>query len=171
MQRAARFALKGMVGLLVVCMLLAATAIGYARQNHLELLSVQSGSMAPAIRRGDAVLLHRQINAIRPGDIISFRHAEKPGVMITHRVLSAEGAEGPYVTMGDATDRPDAPVQHSQVAGVVRRVVPLGGYGLDYLRRPAGLVAAVYIPAGIVCAGEIKRLMRYYERRHYRLYA
>lgn len=169
MQRAALYISKSLVVLLVLLALATMTAAGYAQLQGLALLSVQTGSMRPAISPGDAVLVSQRPAQIVAGDIISFRSHDNPRVTITHRVASIDGA-GRWLTRGDATSQGDRPVYSSQLVGKVERIIPLLGYSFDFVRHPAGLILSVHIPAVIMAASEIRRLSRYYEARRYRLY-
>lgn len=72
--------------------------------------------------------------------------------------------------MGDASSKLDKPVRPDQLVGRVERVLPLVGYGFDFIRQPVGLVVSVHIPALVLAGSEIQRLSRYYESRRYRLY-
>lgn len=113
-----------------------------------RLLSVQSGSMAPLIHKGDAVLVEPvSANVVRVGDIISYRSAEDAAVVITHRVQAVNLRRGVVVTKGDHNVTPDQPVGDSQIVGRVRlRIVGIGR-AIDALHSPAGLVTVVYGPA------------------------
>ncbi len=160
------------IGVVLVMMvaLFAATLVVYARSQGLAILSVQTGSMRPVIRPGDAVLVRHQPTRLKVGDIVSYRSLNTPGLTITHRLIRIDQERGLLTTKGDALDTPDPAFPASQVIGVMIHTVPFVGYGFDFIRQPVGLVAAVYLPAAIVIAWEIRRLMRHYERQHYTLY-
>ena len=77
-----------------------------------KVLSVLSGSMEPAIRTGDVIIVEplRPEHEIREGDVITFRAADAPDMLITHRVIgivSVNGEPAAYVTKGDANEAPD----------------------------------------------------------------
>ena len=150
--------------------LLAAAGLAYARISGHAIYSVQSGSMSPAIERGDAVIVGKSSADLGVGDIVSFTTPEYPGVIVTHRIMQIDKAAGRLITKGDVAGRADKPVPTGQVIGTTDRIVPYLGYGLDFLRRPAGLVVVLYLPAFVLASGELKRLARQYERRYYRLH-
>jgi len=98
--------------------------------------AIVSGSMAPAIDKGDVVIVKR----IRPeqvavGDVIQFREEH---MRIAHRVVAIEEAPdgGPFFrTKGDANKNPDTdPVRPEQVVGKVVLVVPKAGWPAIALR-------------------------------------
>jgi hypothetical protein len=78
-------------------------------------------------------------------------------------------ATNTFVTKGDELSMVDPAIGASRIVGRVERIVPDAGYAIDVIRKPAGLVLAVHIPALILMYGEIRRLMRYYDSRWYRL--
>jgi signal peptidase I len=158
-------------GLLIAVSLFSAAILGYVRVRGLQLLSVQTGSMRPEIRPGDAVLVRRARQSLAPGDIISYQSLADARVTITHRVVSVDIKTGIIITKGDALQLSDPPIGSDRVIGKVERIVPVVGHGVDFIRRPAGLIIAVYLPGIVLTGTEIRRLMTYYVRQHYRLYA
>ncbi len=133
------------------------------RQRQVQLLSVQTGSMAPALQPGDAVVV-RQVQAadLKPGDIVSFRSPADPGVVITHRIVKTDSAVGDIITQGDSNNAADRPLEPAQVLGRVERSIPNAGYLIDFIHSRAGLVLGVYLPAAFLVGGELRRLTVYY---------
>lgn len=158
MQRFRLAATRALAGLAAVLVLL--LVIGYI--SGYRLLGVQSDSMAPTIRRGDAVLVRNAYQHIRPGDIISYTPPGSGGVINTHRVVSVDPRAGRLTTKGDNEPYEDVSVDLAAVKGVAASNLPLVGLVADFLRRPLGLVACLYVPAAIVVAAEVRRLNRYY---------
>jgi len=110
-------------------------------------LVVLSGSMHPALRAGDIVVLSPggPDHPAAVGDIVAVVSPDKPGGSYLHRVRRRTGPEG-LVTRGDANGRDDFPhVADSKVVGRVRLVVP--GVGIPYAQlrqgNPWPLIAAV----------------------------
>lgn len=171
MRRAILIIAKCMVVLLVVASCCMAAVLGYARMQGLMLLSVQTGSMQPAIRPSDAVLLRLGAGRLAPGDVVSYRSLDNPKLVITHRVIAYDNNTGRVTTKGDALKQADRVFGADRVIGRVEYVVPMAGYAFDFLRHPAGLAVAVYVPALTLAYGEIRRLVRHYESRYYRLRA
>ncbi len=147
-----------------------ALIVVYAHGRGLTVLSVQTGSMRPAIRPGDAVLVRRDV-AIQVGDVITYRSLENPRAVITHRVVSIDRAIGQTITRGDALSSNDPAISSDRIVGRTEQVVPALGYDLDILRQPGGLMAAVYLPAVLLISDEIRRLVNHYGQSRYRLRA
>jgi signal peptidase len=140
------------------------------RMPTIQVMSVQSNSMAPAIRRGDAVVFSQaRKQDLKVGDIVSYRSPANQAVIITHRVVAVESNWGLLVTKGDNATRADKPIAANDVLGKVTTRIAYAGFALDFLRSPAGLIAAVYVPAGIIVLLELRRLVTYYAKPTYRL--
>ncbi len=151
-------------------MVVSLVGIGMWRLNNVQFMSVQSGSMAPAIRRGDAVVVQPvDPKVLVSGDVISYRSPANQSVIITHRIIKVESNWHLLVTQGDNTSQPDKPVSIDSVIGRVNARIAYAGYALDFLRTPVGLAVAVYLPAAIILGSELKRLVTYYHRPTYRL--
>lgn len=97
---------------------------------------VVSGSMEPAVRTGDVVVL-APVSAYQArmgalvGAVVQVENPARPGQLLLHRVV-ARNEDGTLVTKGDANQSRDhAPVRPDQVLGVARLRVP--GAGLPML--------------------------------------
>lgn len=157
----------------VLLCLIAAGLLAVARLNGIRLLSAQSGSMAPAVRSGDLVLVRELVGLPRPGSVVSFQSADDPRVILTHRVVAVDARRGTFVARGDANATVDASAPVRNIYGVAVGSVPLAGHALDTLRHPLGLVLAVHLPAAAVVLSETRRLSRFYGGRlpgHYTLH-
>lgn len=136
-----------------------------------KLLSIQTGSMEPRLRKGGLVAVTNvDPGAVQPGDIITFINPANKKQTITHRVVGSRDnpmmPRKPYiVTKGDANSSPDTPVPQSAVVGKVREYAPYLGFGLDFVRKPVGLLILIYIPALVVIVGEMRRLIAYYKSK------
>ncbi len=158
---------KGMIIIVMTAMIIGASSLMILRAGQREVYSVQSGSMAPTINRGDAVVLSRKYPDLQRGDIVTYQSARDAGTLITHRIVRVEHDTGKIITQGDGSAYADNPIARQQVVGQVSHVLPFTGYVLDAYRHPIGLVFALYLPAAIIIAGELRRLARYYSTRHY----
>lgn len=131
-------------------------------------MTVQTGSMQPAISPGDLVLVKSVPESeLKIGDVITYASQEDPKVTVTHRIIQkVRQPNGPtrLIVQGDANATPDAPVDTSQIVGATQAVVPNAGFVFDWLRTPLGLIALIYIPALFVVGAELKRLTIYYKR-------
>ena len=131
-----------------------------------KLMSVQSGSMVPAIKKGDLVSVQRiPTRELRVGDVITYASAEDPTVTVTHRIVALTGdMTGRVVTQGDANEVADQAVYPAQIIGRVDHTVPYAGFMVDAIRHPLGLIAIIYLPALIVVIAEIRNLTRHFAR-------
>ena len=98
-------------------------------------LVVISGSMQPAIDPGDLLII-RQEEAYRPGDIVTFTEGES---LVTHRLLEVNGDTA--LTRGDANNTDDPPVSLSRIRGRMVLRVPAIGRLILYLRSSQGTLA------------------------------
>lgn len=150
-------------GVLIGCFIVAGllvlpTLVGW------KVLSVQSASMAPAIDAGDAVVVKTVFSAdLRSGDVVTYRPADDPSVLITHRVVSIEFNQASndfsVVTKGDRNGRSDplwraAP---SQTFGKVVTTYPKMGYLLNFIAGPRGKIVAIVAFVIFVVAGWLSR--------------
>lgn len=161
--RLLRIALAVMIGMLITG---AVAGTAHAWTQGYRLLSVQSDSMQPVFGRGDAVLLQRRdASALVPGDVVTFGAAGATGTPISHRVLAAR--PGGLITKGDSLREQDQPVAFSRVQGRVIAVLPGFGKALEFMRSPVGLALLVYLPALLLIAVEIRRLLTHSSRPMY----
>ncbi|MEJ0073791.1 MAG: S26 family signal peptidase [Candidatus Saccharibacteria bacterium] len=142
----------GTLALIAVCWLAAQFAF------HLKLLNVQTGSMRPAFRPGDALIMQAGREAPKVGRIVSYHSSRNPKELVTHRVVKA--GSGSFQTKGDALTAPDPPVRDSLLAGRIIAVLPGMGRVLGWLTTLPGLIACVYIPAAVIAIQELIRLER-----------
>jgi signal peptidase I len=150
----------GAVAVLAVCWLLAQSVF------HLRLLNVQTGSMVPSFRPGDALVMQR-VSTAKIGDVVSYRSPRNRNELVTHRVVKTSA--GSFQTKGDALASPDPAVHTSLLAGRVVAVLPHMGRALSWIQSWPGLIACVYLPALAVAAEELIRLERRYRSQPYHL--
>lgn len=144
----------------------------YLQTSGAKLLSVQSGSMSPALHKGDLVVVRPVPKGqLAVGDVVTFANPANKRQTITHRVVALP-ADKPstVITKGDANATPDKPVPIKAVLGKVTRHAPLAGFAMDLVRKPVGLAIIIYLPALVIVADEWRRLNKYYQKqRPYRL--
>jgi signal peptidase I len=161
---AARCLLAVALGLLVA----GGAGVAALHVRGARLLSVQTASMVPAFRPGDALVV-APVSAryLRLGEIVSYRNPRNPNVTITHRLVAINKRTGWLTTAGDAYRSPDPSFPPGLLVGRAAAVAPGLGVVLDTLRRPIGLALAIYLPAGLIVAAEVRRLGRTYARPFY----
>ena len=112
----------------LVVWLVAPLAVGWTP------IGIETGSMTPAVRTGDVVLVDdADPGDLRPGAIVTFADESRDGRLVTHRVDELND-DGTFTTKGDANADPDSrPVRLDDVQGVGRAVVPAIGHPLLWL--------------------------------------
>ena len=158
------------LSVIAICSVMAmATGLIILRHHGDQLLSVQTASMTPAFRPGDAlVVAPTPVSQLQPGEVISYHSPKASRVIVSHRLTNINRRTGQLTTAGDALHSPDPPVPDSLLVGRVIAVAPdLGGI-LDFLRQPLGLVVALYAPALIVVGCEFYRIINHYRHPGYR---
>ena len=116
-----------------------------------QMFFVRSGSMSGTFETGDMILLTKaNASDLKPRDIITFDRPDKPGTLVTHRIVSIEtNAEGrQFVTKGDANDAPDPwRVPASGDGWKYKTKIPKLGFVFGYLGTPQARLALLAIPA------------------------
>jgi signal peptidase len=127
----------------------------------IKIFTVQSGSMAPAIRAGSIVVV-KPFSDYREGEVITFkapedRYRERPARTTTHRIwkVEGEGAGVSYTTKGDFNPSPDSvAVTPDLVLGKVVGKLPLLGYPVAFAKTVPGLILLIVVPATILIYSE-----------------
>jgi signal peptidase len=126
--------------------------------------TVLSGSMEPAIRTGDVVVVRPISPAeVRVGDVLTFRDPANHARLITHRLSSFRARSGRFemVTRGDANNTAERwSVSASGRLGRVAYRVPYAGYVLARLGGRSGRILLLALPALLLAAYEIARIWR-----------
>lgn len=141
-----------------------ATFLGYGP------LIIETGSMRPAFKENDVVLMRQcDAGALENGEIIAYYDAN--GTIVTHRIIGYDtdgsGARL-YITQGDANNIQDRdPVPAAQVAGRVVKVIPDGGKAMNFIGKPLVTVAVILLPIGLwfCCSRLAKTLARRKEKK------
>jgi signal peptidase I len=117
-----------------------------------QLVSVQTGSMAPAYAVG-SLLVVEDIDpaAVQAGTPLVFQDPRDRARLVTHRVMRViEGPPPAFITKGDANATEDGiPVGADLVRGRVMWSVTHLGNVLDWLQWPRSLVLIV-VPAALL---------------------
>ena len=100
---------------------------------HYYAIAVGSGSMAPAINKGDIVVIERNNYDLKVGDIIAYKYN---GVIVVHRLAKVDndGEEYMYYSQGDANSSMDNYViKKEDMVGKVRLRIPYLGAPIVWL--------------------------------------
>jgi signal peptidase len=122
-----------------------------------RVLVIRSGSMEPALRPGDAIVLQPDHGRVAVGSVITYQHQEQ---IITHRVTAVEG-DGNLRTKGDANEEEDAwQVSPAALKGEMWFRVPYLGYLVVFLRQPTVWFPLVILPAVWIVLSELATARR-----------
>ena len=112
-----------------------------------QIYNVLTQSMEPAMPVGSAIYVKRcDPQALRQGEIITFRLSEATGLVQTHRVVENDTQAKQLITKGDANALPDVdPVSYERVVGKVVVCIPVLGTVSEMLHSGPGVTACVAI--------------------------
>ena len=154
----------------ILPLLLVAVAGGFAllKAQGDQLLSVQTGSMVPNIKKGYLVAVEKTpTDQLKVGDVITYKSelSSLKGATITHRIveLPSQSNDQKIIVKGDANPTTDESFSPDRVVGRVHRAIPYAGFAMDFLSTPIGLLFIIYLPALFIIIDEIKRLAKHYE--------
>lgn len=120
-------------------------------------LKVLTGSMEPAIKIGDLIIVKDMDKSnIGEGDIITYR--TNTGVYVTHRVVEVvdEGGSTMFRTKGDANNVEDKDlVGEEAIVGKYIFRLPAFGYLSDFMAKPLGFILLFVLPLFILLGKEI----------------
>jgi signal peptidase len=119
---------------------------------------ITSGSMAPAIQAGSAVVVETVPSGkLQIGDVIAYS-SENSAIPVVHRIIAIREEDGVrfYTSQGDANPNPDiAEFTLPQNAWRMWYAVPLAGYLIAFVGRPEGTFLLVFLPALFLIALKI----------------
>jgi signal peptidase len=119
--------------------------------------------MEPALSPGDAVVVDAvDAGAIAVGDVITFRRTAGDDVPTTHRVVDVVTGEAgvAFETKGDANEDADASlVTPDRLVGKVVLTIPYIGYVVQFVNSPAGFLALVVVPLGLLLLTEVWNML------------
>jgi signal peptidase len=139
------------IALTLVTALFVGIALGgiLSWRSGYRLYVVKTGSMAPALMAGDAVLDGPAKGTYGSGEIITFRHSSLTTDLVTHRVTDIQS--GKIHTKGDANRTADAwDISPDQVQGVVVQRLPRFGYLIVFLRQPTGIASLLILGVAVM---------------------
>ena len=136
MSNKAKEATNFMTTFAVTAAVIIAAALLAARLFGLQGFTVESNSMAPAYPVDSFVLVKNTApESIKPGDVITYVFNNE-GLLVTHRVVSADADNHTFKTKGDNNNAPDAsPVLWENVVGKVVFGVPKVGSVLRVIMK------------------------------------
>ncbi len=153
--RRARRCIDGAASVAFVAALAVLASLALGLVGGYRALIERSDSMAPALRAGDVVVTKsgraRQASA---GDIVSFAHPTREGILVTHRIVRTQeqGRRIAFVTRGDANTGVERwSIDANGTIGQLAWRIPKLGYAISWLALPA--VRLLLVTAGALILG------------------
>ena len=91
-------------------------------------VAIASGSMEPNISKGDVVIVDKEFNELKEGEVLAYYYDDK---VVVHRIYKIIDTNGEYFiyTKGDANNDYDKyKIDKSMIIGVVKIKIPIIGY-------------------------------------------
>jgi signal peptidase len=140
--------------------------------DGIRLVSLTTGSMAPEIPPGTAVLTQKE-PVYYENDIITYQEVNATSgnplpSTITHRIIKKISSSNTnvYITKGDANKIPDPIiVKENQIMGKVFYKISYLGYLIKYMQSPAGFIALIVFPALLLIYNEINYLFKQLKKK------
>ena len=140
-------ALSAVATVLLLAVMAVALPFSVPKLFGYQIYNVLNQSMEPAMPVGSAIYVKRcDPQALRQGEIITYRLSEATGLVETHRVVENDTQAKQLITKGDANALPDVdPVSYERVVGKVVVCIPVLGTVSEMLHSGPGVTACVAI--------------------------
>ena len=140
-------ALSAVATVLLLAVMAVALPFSVPKLFGYQIYNVLTQSMEPAMPVGSAIYVKRcDPQALRQGEIITYRLSEATGLVETHRVVENDTQAKQLITKGDANALPDVdPVSYERVVGKVVMCIPVLGTVSEMLHSGPGVTACVAI--------------------------
>ena len=140
-------ALSAVATVLLLAVMAVALPFSVPKLFGYQIYNVLTQSMEPAMPVGSAIYVKRcDPQALRQGEIITYRLSEATGLVETHRVVEKDTQAKQLITKGDANALPDVdPVSYERVVGKVVICIPVLGTVSEMLHSGPGVTACVAI--------------------------
>ncbi len=156
-----RFTKRAFSVILILAIMVMGICAVFAQKDGGKLLSVQTGSMAPHLKKGTLVKVTRvPATQLAVGDVVTYISPKNNKTTVTHRIVALPGptTKGLVVTKGDANPVADVPFSPKYIVGRVDKSVPYAGNFIDFVHKPIGLALLIYVPALMVIINEVRIL-------------
>jgi len=128
--------------------------------GNYKIFLVQSGSMSPALKTGDMVIV-KPILSYQVNDIITFNSHQN--FTVTHRIIQTNN-DG-FITKGDANSVTDQnQVDKSQILGKVFFTLPKIGYFIMFVKSLPGLITLIIIPSTLIIYQEFLEIKKNFKK-------
>jgi signal peptidase len=148
------------IGFVLAVLLSAALPAAFGDRS----MVVRSGSMTPAIRTGDVIVVHPIApTGAEVGDIVTFQDPDGSGRLIVHRVRAIErhGDQLAFTTQGDANSTQEhwnVPLD-GKIGSVLYRVPKLG-LAVNRISSPLGYIGLMIVPALLLAVSLLRSIWR-----------
>ncbi|TCL49173.1 signal peptidase I, partial [Allofournierella massiliensis] len=134
-------ALSAVATVLLLAVMAVALPFSLPKLFGYQIYNVLTQSMEPAMPVGSAIYVKRcDPQALRQGEIITYRLSEATGLVETHRVVENDTQAKQLITQGDANALPDVdPVSYERVVGKVVVCIPVLGTVSEMLHSGPGV--------------------------------
>lgn len=132
----------------------------------LQMYEVLSGSMEPGIHTGSVIFdkMGVDVKSLKVGDVITFKAADDPNMLITHRIIQVKSENGAptFQVKGDANNAPDStPVPAANVVAQYNNItIPYLGYYLNFMKSKMGIILLVIVPGALLIVSTMVGLFR-----------
>ncbi|MDR3601030.1 MAG: signal peptidase I [Desulfosporosinus sp.] len=132
----------------------------------LQMYEVLSGSMEPGIHTGSVIFdkMGVDVKKLKVGDVITFKAADNPKMLITHRIVQVKDNGGAlaFQVKGDANDSADAtPVEAANVVAQYDNItIPFVGFYLSFMKSTMGIILLIMVPGALLIISTMVGLFR-----------
>lgn len=152
--------LQGIAATLGVAFVLVMASPFLPISGPIQLFTVRSGSMEPAIPTGSLIFVRPSAGYVT-GDIITVRTGDQKTV--THRIIEVLLTDiGPaYRTKGDNNEEADpVEIQLADIVGKTLLTVPYLGYPVAHAQTRTGFLTLIFIPALLIILSELVTILQ-----------
>lgn len=104
------------IGIVIAILWGAPKILTYELGTEYPMAAITSGSMWPALKEGDLILIKAAPKeSLKIGDIIIWRSNETAGGFVIHRIVQLDN--NTFTTKGDANFTEDTPVKYENIIG------------------------------------------------------
>lgn len=152
--------LQGLAATLGVVFVLVMASPFLPVSDAIQLFTVRSGSMEPAISTGSLIFVRPSAEYVI-GDIITVRTGDQKTV--THRIIEVLSTDiGPaYRTKGDNNEEADpVEIPMADIIGKTMLTVPYLGYPVAHAQTRTGFLTLIFIPALFIILSELVTIVQ-----------
>lgn len=164
--RISSIVIYGLLICMVITVISAKISGGTPKIFGYEMMTVLSGSMEPGIKTGSVIAVKSNYDSakLQKGDIITFKAADNPHTLITHRIIEIKKVQGAvqFITKGDNNDTQDrSPVTTGNIVGVYSGfTLPIAGKLLAFIQSAQGAIFLMIVPGVLMIMASVISIWR-----------